>query len=90
MAGGRLSRVVFVGLYLRGDVGGDCVDAEYVLVLPAYPCKVGEKEPDTWVCVSLGGCICNVAISEKEPSIDALKGIEGEVEIRRGRYVSIR
>jgi hypothetical protein len=33
VAGGRLRRVVFTGLYLRGDVGGDWVDSEYVLVL---------------------------------------------------------
>ena len=70
MAGGRLSRVVFGGLYLMGDVGGDCVDAEYVLVLPAYPCNVGEKGPDVWVCVSLGGYTCNVAMSENEHCVD--------------------
>ena len=80
MAGGRLSRDVFAGLYLSGDVGGDCVDAEYVLVLPAYPCKVGEKGPDAWVCVSLGGYTCNVAISGNEPTID-----DPQWNRRRGR-----
>ena len=76
-----MSRVVFAGLYLSGDVGGDCVDAEYDLVLPAYPCKVAEKGPDAWVCVSLGGYIRNVAISENEHSVD---------DQRNRGYVSIR
>jgi hypothetical protein len=52
VAGGRLRRVVFTGLYFSGDVGGDWVDSEYVLVLlPAYPCVViGENMPAV-VCV---------------------------------------
>jgi hypothetical protein len=35
VAGGRFSDVVFMGLYFRGDVGGDWVDSEYVFTLPA-------------------------------------------------------
>jgi len=63
VAGGRLRRAGL--LYLRGDVGGDWVDSEYVLVLlPAYPCVMGENKPAVvWVCVSLGGDTCNVAIT---------------------------
>jgi hypothetical protein len=51
---------------LRGDVGGDWVDSEYVLVLlPAYPCVMGENKPAVvCVCVSLGGDTCNVAITK--------------------------
>lgn len=78
-----MSRVVFAGLYFSGDVGGDCVDAEYVLVLPAYPCKAAEKGPDDWVCVSLAVYIRNVAISENEHSI-------GDQRNRERGYVSIR